>query len=105
MNVDEAIKFLQSQGFEIVKKRKVTYDGSFLGIQMKGERLDSITSNTTPKDDLEQLRLDALNARNEMISKLSPGANQKNNYASKSTEALRDIVQAHKDAYCENLAS
>jgi hypothetical protein len=105
MNVDSAIAFLESKGFEVKKKRKVTYDGSFLGIEMKGTRLDSAASNTIAKDDLEKLRLDALNAQQEMIGRLSPNANKQIDYSSKSIQQLRDIAQANRDAANDRLES
>jgi hypothetical protein len=104
MNIDSAIDFLQSQGYEVRKRRKVIYDSSFLGLESRGERLDSSASNTTPKDDLEQLRLDAAKAREEMISSLDANANKRNNdHSGKSLESLREIARANRDAANDRL--
>ena len=104
MNIDDAIEFLQNQGFEVKKKRKISYDASFLGLEARGERLDSTAKDTTPKDRLEQLRLDALNARNEMIATLDPNASKRNDsHSDKSVESLREIVKANRDAANDRL--
>lgn len=105
MNIDEAIKELESQGFEVRRKRKLQIDGSFLGFEMKQERLDSVTETSTPRvDSLEQLRLDAENARKEMMTAIDPNCQSRSeSYDGKSVEALRDIARANRDSYCDRL--
>jgi hypothetical protein len=106
VNIDEAIKQLEAQGFEVRKKKRIQVDGSFLGIEMKQERLDSAASETlTPRvDSLEQLRQDAARSRGEMMKALDPNYQSRvENYSGKTTEALRDIARANRDSYCDRL--
>lgn len=96
MSVHEMIRCLEELGYKVEKRNLVVYDSGFMGLDSKGKvRMDSTAS------DLEQLRMDAAKARNEMVTTLDPNANSRSDesYTGKSVQQLKDIAKAHKDAY------
>jgi hypothetical protein len=104
MNLDDAIALLESQGYSVKKQKQMTVDASFMGVETtKTIHLDS-ASQTPHMDELERLRLDALEARNQMIKKLDPSVKTRSeNDSQKSTQALGDIAKAAFDSYCDRL--